>query len=75
MRMGITTMIAADPGKLLPDLIAEDVAGNAGLLEALGRNLGMQAGRQQSAGIDVIEAVEQLAGDAKRRGDDAAGRA
>ena len=73
--MGIAAMIAADPRKLLPDLIAKDVAGGAGLRDALGGNLGMQAGRQQPAGVDIVEAVEQLAGNAKRRWHDAAGRA
>src|SRR5438105_132214 len=64
---------AARPGKALPYRVAENFRGLLRLREARRRNVAIESGGSDGAGARVIDAIEQLADDAERGGNHAAG--
>jgi len=71
--MSVGSVIAADPRKLLPDRVAENLTGHLGLLQSFGRNLGVQLGQQNPTCRRVVKPIEQLPRDSERGRNDAAG--
>src|SRR6185369_258452 len=64
---------ARGPGEALPERIAEDARGLLRLREAVGGNLALERAILHRARAGIVDAVQELARDAKRRRHDAAG--